>query len=100
LIGIDYKEIIAFILRHYKRDMTLVVIAGCSHSGVKNILKAASQWGRVYALIGGLHGFKDFDLLIDLELVCATHCTQFKSEIKSRYPEKYIRGGAGKIIEL
>ena len=83
-----------------KTQKGLVVIVGCSHSGVKNILKAASQWGRVYALIGGLHGFKDFDLLEDLELVCATHCTKFKSEIKSRYPEKYIRGGAGKIIEL
>ena len=83
-----------------KTQKGLVVIVGCSHSGVKNILKAASQWGRVYALIGGLHGFKDFDLLEDLELVCATHCTKFKSEIKSRYPEKYVRGGAGKIIEI
>jgi 7,8-dihydropterin-6-yl-methyl-4-(beta-D-ribofuranosyl)aminobenzene 5'-phosphate synthase len=83
-----------------KTQKGLVVIVGCSHPGVKNILKAASQWGEVYALIGGLHGFKDFDLLKDLELVCATHCTKFKSEIKSLYPKKYIRGGAGKIIEI
>jgi len=83
-----------------KTQKGLVVIVGCSHPGVKNILKAASQWGEVYALIGGLHGFKDFDLLKDLELVCATHCTKFKSEIKSLYPKKYIRGGAGRIIEI
>ncbi len=78
----------------------LVVIVGCSHPGVKNILKAASKLGKVYALIGGLHGFRDFDLLKDLELVCPTHCTQFILEIKLRYPNKYVRGGAGKVIEI
>ena len=83
-----------------KTGKGLVVIAGCSHSGVKNILKAASEFGDVYALIGGLHGFKDFDSVRDLELICPTHCTEFKSEIKLRYPEKYVRGGAGKVIEI
>jgi len=83
-----------------KTEKGLVVIAGCSHPGVENILSAASRYGKPYALIGGLHGFKEFDLVKDLELICATHCTQFKSEIKSRYPEKYIEGGAGKVIEL
>ena len=48
---------------------------GCSHSGVGNILKAASQFGKPYALIGGLHGFSDFDLVKDLTLICPTHCT-------------------------
>jgi len=83
-----------------KTEKGLVVIAGCSHPGVGNILKAASQFGKVYALIGGLHGFKEFSLLKDLDLVCATHCTQFKSEIKNLYPQKYIEGGAGKVIQL
>lgn len=78
----------------------LVVIAGCSHPGVENILKAASQFGKSHSLIGGLHGFSSFDLVKDLELICPTHCTQFKSQIKSLYPEKYIEGGAGKIIEI
>ena len=83
-----------------KLEKGLVIIAGCSHPGVGNILKAASQWGKVYALIGGLHGFKEFDLLKNLTLICATHCTQHPSEIKSLYPEKWIEGGAGKIIEI
>ncbi len=83
-----------------KTEKGSVVIAGCSHPGVKNILNAASPFGKPYALIGGLHGFNEFDLVEDLELICATHCTQFKSEIKSRYPEKYVEGGAGKVIEL
>jgi len=83
-----------------KREKGLVVIAGCSHPSVRTILEAASQFGNPFALIGGLHGFNEFDLLEDLELVCATHCTQYKSKIKSLYPEKYVEGGAGKIIEL
>jgi 7,8-dihydropterin-6-yl-methyl-4-(beta-D-ribofuranosyl)aminobenzene 5'-phosphate synthase len=83
-----------------KTEKGLVIIAGCSHPGVKNILEAASDFGDPKMLIGGLHGFSEFDLVENLELICPTHCTQFKSEIRSRYPEKYISGGAGKIIEI
>lgn len=83
-----------------KMEKGLVVVAGCSHPGVGSILEAASQFGKVCALIGGLHGFKEFDKVKDLELICPTHCTQYKSEIKSLYPEKCIDGGAGRIIEL
>jgi len=83
-----------------KTDKGLVLIAGCSHPKMKNILKAASQFGRVYIIIGGLHGFNEFKLFKDLEVICPTHCTQHIAEIKSLYPEKYIEGGAGKIIEI
>jgi len=83
-----------------KGEEGLVVIAGCSHPGVKQILLAASQFGRVGILIGGLHGFKDFDLIKNLDRICPTHCTRYKSEIASQYPEKYIPGGAGQVIEI
>jgi len=83
-----------------KTEKGLVIIAGCSHPRVKNILEAASDFGDPKMLIGGLHGFSEFDLVEDLELICPTHCTQFKSEIRSRYPKKYISGGAGKVINI
>lgn len=83
-----------------KTEKGIVVIAGCSHPGVREIMRAAMQYGKVRALIGGLHGFKEFDLLRDIEIVCATHCTQHKSEIESIFPEKFIRGGVGTVIEL
>ena len=67
---------------------------------MENILKAASQFGRVYAIIGGLHGFNEFELFKDLEVICPTHCTQHIAEIKSLYPEKYNEGGVGKTIEI
>ena len=78
----------------------LVVIAGCSHPGVGNILNSASNFGKVIVLIGGLHGFREFDLVKDLDLICATHCTQYKEQIKKLYPEKFIEGGAGREITV
>jgi len=77
----------------------IVIIAGCSHPRMEHILKTASQFGKVYGIIGGLHGTRP-ESLKDLDLICPTHCTQYKSEIKSLYPEKYIEGGAGKIMEV
>lgn len=83
-----------------RQDRGLAVIVGCSHPGVTNILEAASQFGKPYALIGGLHGFKDFSRLDSIEKVCPTHCTQYIGKIKELYPEKYIAGGAGRIIDV
>ena len=81
-----------------KIDEGIVIIAGCSHPRMAHILKAASQFGNIHAIVGGLHGFSEYDLFKDLELICPTHCTQHKAEIKALYPEKYTDGGAGKII--
>ena len=78
----------------------LAVIVGCSHPGVRAILRAASLHGVPRALIGGLHGFRDFELLDDLELVCPTHCTQHKSAIESLHPAKCVPGGVGAVIEI
>ncbi|VUT28191.1 MAG: 7, 8-dihydropterin-6-methyl-4-(beta-D-ribofuranosyl)-aminobenzene-5'-phosphate synthase [Candidatus Syntrophoarchaeum sp. GoM_oil] len=77
----------------------IIVIAGCSHPRMEHILEVASQFGKVYGIIGGLHGTKP-ESLKDLDLICPTHCTQYAGEIKSLYPEKYVEGGAGKVIEI
>ncbi len=77
----------------------MVVIVGCSHPKMKHILDAASQFGTVYGIICGLHGNRP-ESLKGLELICATHCTQYKDEIASLYPGKYIEGGAGRVIEV
>jgi len=77
-----------------------VVIAGCSHPGLGAILEAAKEHGKIHMVLGGFHGFKDFDILKEIDLICPTHCTRHIEEIKKRYPEKYIPGGAGRIIEI
>jgi len=78
----------------------LVVIVGCSHPGVGNILEAVAQFGKPHALIGGLHGFDEFELIKEVQVVCPTHCTQHIPEIESLYPDKYIQGGVGTIIAI
>jgi 7,8-dihydropterin-6-yl-methyl-4-(beta-D-ribofuranosyl)aminobenzene 5'-phosphate synthase len=83
-----------------KTSKGLVIIVGCSHPGIGLILETARQFGEPYAIIGGFHGFKKFELLASLTLVCPTHCTEHIKEIKKLYPEKYIEGGAGKVIEI
>jgi len=78
----------------------VVLIVGCSHPKMDHILNAASQFGKVYAIVGGMHGFTEFELFRDFKLICPTHCTQHIEAIKSLYPGKYIDGGAGQIIEF
>ncbi len=78
----------------------LVIVLGCAHPGVGRILEAALSIGDVYSIIGGLHGFDDFSLLENIELICPTHCTKYKSDIFSLYPNKCIEGGIGRIIEI
>jgi len=81
-------------------DKGIVIIDGCSHPYMGHILETARRFGRVYGIIGGLHGFSEFNLFKDLELICPTHCTQHKAELKRLYPQKYIEGGAGRVIEI
>ncbi len=81
-------------------DKGILVIVGCSHPGVGNILDVASMWGRVYGIVGGLHSFSDFQRLEGLSLICPCHCTSYKSEIKRFLPQQCIECGAGVVLEL
>jgi 7,8-dihydropterin-6-yl-methyl-4-(beta-D-ribofuranosyl)aminobenzene 5'-phosphate synthase len=83
-----------------KKEQGVVVIVGCSHPTMTHILGAASQFGTVYAIIGGLHGFKQFDLFKDLGLICPAHCTQHKQQLRALYPNTYTDGGVGRIIQI
>ncbi len=78
----------------------IVVVVGCSHPGVGAILEAASYYGKIYGIIGGLHGFHEFNRLNGLPLICPCHCTRYKAELKSRFPANYVECGAGLELEL
>ncbi|MBN2601842.1 MAG: MBL fold metallo-hydrolase [Candidatus Marinimicrobia bacterium] len=81
-------------------EMGVVLIVGCSHPSLKVIMQAAEPYGNIYAIVGGFHGFREFEILGDIRKICPTHCTQAIEELHKLYPEKYISGGAGKEIEL
>lgn len=81
-------------------DKGIVLVVGCSHPEMSYILNTAKKFGKIYAVIGGMHGFSEFELFKDLKLICPTHCTQHKAELKKLYPQKHIEGGTGRIIEI
>lgn len=83
-----------------RTDNGIVVLTGCSHPGVGEILRAASRFGKISGIVGGLHGFHDFDRLGELSLICPCHCTQYKSEICRLFPDSCEECGAGLILEF
>ena len=83
-----------------KADKGILVVVGCSHPGVGTILNAASRFGKVYGIVGGLHGFSDFKRLDGLSLICPCHCTQYKSEIIQLFPQQCFKCGAGLVIDI
>ncbi len=81
-----------------KTNKGIVIVSGCSHPGISNILAKAEELGHVHVLFGGLHGFDNFKLLHNIDFVCPTHCTKHIQKIAELYPNKYIKGGVGRIL--
>jgi len=78
----------------------LYVLVGCSHPGVKKILNSANQFDNIVGIIGGMHDFDMFYILDDLNTICPCHCTKYKNKIKELFPDKYVEGGVGKVIDI
>lgn len=77
----------------------IVLLVGCSHPRMDLILSAASRFGSLYGIIGGLHGNRP-ETLGSLHLICATHCTRYKNQIEALYHHRSIEGGVGRVIEV
>ncbi|WP_205804326.1 MBL fold metallo-hydrolase [Methanolobus halotolerans] len=78
----------------------LLVIAGCSHPGLAAILGAASAFGEVTGIIGGLHDSKEYGLLAGMQLIGAGHCTAHKDRILELYPDAFTDIFAGYVLEM
>jgi 7,8-dihydropterin-6-yl-methyl-4-(beta-D-ribofuranosyl)aminobenzene 5'-phosphate synthase len=90
----------------------LVIVTGCSHQGVENIVKKATQMSdqKIYLLFGGFHlmrhSEKEIKDIIDIFLSegvkkCgATHCTGEEAIImlKETYGDNFVTIGAGNKI--
>jgi len=83
-----------------KTENGLVLIIGCGHPGISEIIDSVTKIGSVYAIIGGLHDFKEFEIIDKIEKICPAHCTKYKEKIKILFPEKFIENGVGEIIEF
>jgi 7,8-dihydropterin-6-yl-methyl-4-(beta-D-ribofuranosyl)aminobenzene 5'-phosphate synthase len=83
-----------------KTKKGIFVVTGCAHPAMKSILGAASNFGKLYGIAGGFHGFHDFQLFQELSVIYPCHCTQHKREILDLFPGKASECGAGVVIEL
>lgn len=83
-----------------RTDKGIFVVTGCSHPAMSSILSAASNFGEVYGIAGGFHGFHNFGLFEGLSLIHPCHCTQHKEEILDLFPGKASECGAGLVIQL
>ncbi len=90
-----------------------IVITGCAHPGIVNIVKRAKEIaGKVYTVLGGFHlmGYSENEVLsiisqlkdLGVEVVAPCHCTGdlAKMLFEEKFGENYIRIGVGAIIEL
>jgi len=91
----------------------LVIISGCSHAGIVNIMKQARRITGVEKIIGVIGGFhlrvakeeqlsKTVDELGVAETVCAGHCTGFEAmkRISDRMGERFTLLQCGTVIEF
>ena len=87
----------------------LVIITGCAHPGIVNIVKKAKKLmkkDKIYLVMGGFHHppiscVKEFRKL-QVEKVAPSHCTGdlVKEAFRKEYKENFIEYGVGKIIEI
>lgn len=82
-----------------KTSRGILIVVGCSHPGVGEIIDAASRFGEVYGVVGGFHAFHDFRRLKGLSLVGPCHCTLYKTEIRRLFPKQCIECGVGMVLE-
>jgi len=93
----------------------LLIVTGCAHSGILNILKKAEELKLVkkeIAIIGGLHLSKfdkqGIDKVIselkkyNIRLIVPSHCTGINAfvQLKNNFGDKCIFGSAGKVLEF
>jgi len=83
-----------------KTEKGNIVVTGCAHPGLEKILQAARQLGEIYGVFGGFHGFSKLDELEGIQLIGPCHCTQYKQQIKGRYPDEFVEIKAGSVVEI
>ncbi|WP_432665615.1 MBL fold metallo-hydrolase [Wukongibacter baidiensis] len=95
------------------RGAGLVIITGCGHSGIINIIRHAQKLTgekRILAVIGGLHLYQNPDSSIiykELEninpkYIVPTHCTGWRDihSIARIFPEEFIQNSVGTVYSF
>lgn len=89
-------------------DKGLVVISGCAHPGIANIVRKAKELldNEVYLVLGGFHSpplsvVQEFREL-GVQKTAPSHCTGERATeaFKDEYKDNFIKSGVGKIIKI
>ncbi len=97
-----------------KTDKGLVLIVGCSHVGIVNIIDTITERTGmpIYALLGGTHLVKEDDEKIntiidylrekDMNLIGACHCTgkQGETMLEQQLEESFINNNTGDVLNI
>jgi 7,8-dihydropterin-6-yl-methyl-4-(beta-D-ribofuranosyl)aminobenzene 5'-phosphate synthase len=105
---IDSDKFVTATLGSLKKEISLairtrkglVLVTGCAHPGLDNIVEYARQFGDIFAVIGGFHGFSKLSALADVPIIIPCHCTQKKQEMLDMYPGKVRFVSAGREIHV
>jgi 7,8-dihydropterin-6-yl-methyl-4-(beta-D-ribofuranosyl)aminobenzene 5'-phosphate synthase len=97
------------------QDKGLVIVTGCSHAGIVNIVKHSMEMtgeNRIAAILGGFHLVSASEERIgrtaealsqfDVELICAGHCTGFKAQaaLYQAFKDRFKPLQTGMIFEF
>lgn len=97
-----------------KTPKGLVLIVGCSHIGVVNIIESAKKYSgmNIRGVIGGTHLINCSQVRLDktieylkeqnLDFLAVSHCTgdENMGVLKENFKEKFILNNSGNIIEI
>ena len=92
----------------------LVLVSGCAHPGIVNMLETAAERTGVplYAVIGGTHlvdageerlqKTAEAFRTLGLSRIAVSHCTGARGEelLQDAFPEQFIRNNTGHILQL
>lgn len=97
-----------------KLQQGLLVVLGCSHVGIVNILETLIQRTGmpIYGIIGGTHLVEADDFRVDetikylrekdIKLIGVSHCTGEKAieKLKDNFKDRFLEVNTGEIIEI
>ncbi|MFX0077118.1 MAG: MBL fold metallo-hydrolase [Candidatus Hermodarchaeota archaeon] len=92
----NYLKEQAMLLR--RQDEKGILLVGCCHPGLNEIFSAFSHFGKIEAIIGGLHNIRVFSSLDSLKFIGACHCTKYLDILRVKYPKKFHDIKVGEVL--
>jgi 7,8-dihydropterin-6-yl-methyl-4-(beta-D-ribofuranosyl)aminobenzene 5'-phosphate synthase len=94
-LGEDIKEQSLVI----KTEEGNILITGCAHPGLDNIIKNSENLGTIHAIMGGFHD-SDVDVLKNIPITIPCHCTKKTEQIKKQMLESFRECKAGSVFKF